>query len=168
MSTNPSSQVEESGIELRKRFYQETECDTVKHESKRTLFGTLKEFMMNPIGFFTPKEKKVGEVTVTVSEDTDGGVSVQLKNEKNEVIHKIYLTENSDFQKDIEEVNNSMKLLLQNIIKNTSVGAIVIDKEEAVSKNNTILKVDERKESILVSDPVEILSGALNEDGHKN
>ncbi|EKE37477.1 hypothetical protein ENUP19_0121G0221 [Entamoeba nuttalli] len=143
-----------SGIEARKRFYEYSSLDAEPYQPRRGFFSSLYQLIFHPIKFFTPTEKKVGEVKLEIYQRNDGDVSLKLKEDNsNRTTHQAVLTETTDYQKEINLINDNLKLLLQNIIKNTSVAPIIIKTDSSILKENTILKLDEKNNSIIVEEP---------------
>ncbi|EAL51458.1 hypothetical protein EHI8A_143940 [Entamoeba histolytica HM-1:IMSS-B] len=117
-STN--SVLQGSGIELRKRFYQETQPSNEVFHPKRGFFGNLYQMIFHPIEYFTPKETKLGEVKIQVFEQEQGTVDVKISIEENKhqtPIRSIHLNASSDYQQEINEINEQLRAIVENHFK---------------------------------------------------
>ncbi|ELP86488.1 hypothetical protein EIN_033790 [Entamoeba invadens IP1] len=148
-----------SGVNLRKRFYDEGPAPSFEaFEPKRGFFSGLYQMIFHPIDFFTPEEKKVGTVTLEVFERKRGGIVIKAKeNGKSTSETKKFMNQSSDFQKDVAIINENIKSMLQDIVKTTSVGQITMRNDVSVLKTASTLPLIKQKTGNVVVTPEELV-----------
>ena len=79
-----------TGVESRKRFYEETKQEEVVYQPKRGFFSSFGQMIRHPIEYFKPKQQKIGEITFDVVEDrkTQNVTITITTNDKNNLAKK--------------------------------------------------------------------------------
>ena len=109
--------LEKTGIESRKQFYEETQISHPEmFETKRGLGYQMKQMIFHPIDFFTPEKKLAEELTFTVTESPKEKkviINVEEKKEKKtEGIGSVEIVTAEDYAKAMEKLKTIINLFV--------------------------------------------------------
>ncbi|EDR24360.1 hypothetical protein EDI_071020 [Entamoeba dispar SAW760] len=144
-----NSVLQGSGIELRKRFYQETQPSSELFPQKRGFFDNLYQMIFHPIEYFSPKETKLGEVKIQVFEQEQGNVDIKISIEENKhktPIHSIHLNTSSDYQQEINEINEQLRAIVENHFK---IGEQFIEFEQPTQSSHRRKSIVYKEKNII-------------------
>ena len=130
-------------IEQRKRPFEQTSNEF--YEPKRSIFTTIKDFILHPIDSLTPKQKKVTTISLQLYQRNDGDVEIKLK-EKNKEKDTVRFTEHCDYNKEIESIKQNVETLIKQALTGTSVASVLIKKGVSVVQENDYVKPNEAED----------------------
>ena len=139
-------------IEQRKRSIDQIQTDVF--QPKRSIFTTVKDFILHPIDTLTPKQKNITTISLEIYKRNDGDDELRLI-EKKKQKNSVRLLEHCDKAKEIEIMKQNVEMLIKQALSKTSVAPVLVKKAVSVVEENDFVKpndVDDEKSVIIMEE----------------
>lgn len=167
-----NQEITTTGIESRKRFYEETNQESiVKHQPKRCLLSSI-------VDFFKPKQTKIGEISIAVEENKKEEtvkLTIETKDKQSGKLQKetkrvITMNKDSDIEQKMKGVSYEVTQYLVDMLECDKNSMIQYQLQALDSARLFKKKLEESPDVVdgLINNENEVNNNQKNDENEKN